>query len=90
LIKIISLIAANLFILYCVIISMKKVPCRESGFDCNYIIEGYTEQELFRNGEKHVFNMHGMKSQEFTPRFNEKLRPLIEDYDRDNVHEGFR
>jgi predicted small metal-binding protein len=60
---------------------MKKVPCRGAGFDCNYVIEGYTEQDLFRNGEKHAFNMHGMKREEFTPRFNEKLRPLIENYD---------
>jgi predicted small metal-binding protein len=61
---------------------MKKVPCRGAGFDCNYVIEGYTEQDLFRNGEKHALNMHGMKKEEFTPRFNEMLRPLIEDYDK--------
>jgi predicted small metal-binding protein len=69
---------------------MKKVSCRESGFDCNYIMEGYTEQDLFRNGQKHVLNVHGMKSGEFTPRFNERLRPLIEEYDMDNVHDDVR
>lgn len=47
---------------------MKKVSCREAGFDCNYIIEGYTENDLFRNGEKHALNMHGMKREDFTPR----------------------
>ena len=67
---------------------MKKVSCRESGFDCDYIIQGYTEQELFRNGQKHVLNMQGMKSVEFTPQFNERLRPLIEEYDMQNVQEG--
>jgi len=61
---------------------MKKVSCREAGFDCSYVIEGYTENDLFRNAEKHALNMHGMKREEFTPRFNEKLRPLIEDYDK--------
>jgi predicted small metal-binding protein len=66
---------------------MKKVPCRESGFDCNYIMEGYTEQDLFRNGEKYVLNMHGMKSEEFTPRFNEKIRSIIEEYYNCNVHD---
>jgi hypothetical protein len=66
---------------------MKKVPCRESCFDCNYIMEGYTEQDLFRNGEKHVLDMQGIKSEEFTPRFNEKLRPIIEEYDKCNVHD---
>lgn len=61
---------------------MKKVSCRESGFDCNYIMEGNNEQDLFRIAEKYVLNMHGMKSEEFTPRFNEKLRLLIEEYDK--------
>lgn len=64
---------------------MKRVSCREAGFDCNYVIEGYTEQDLFRNGEKHVLNMHGMKSNEFMPQFNEKLRPRIENYDKGKV-----
>jgi predicted small metal-binding protein len=67
---------------------MKKVSCRESGFDCDYIIQGYTEQDLFRNGQKHVLNMHGMKSEEFTPQFSERLRPLIEEYDMQNIQEG--
>jgi predicted small metal-binding protein len=69
---------------------MIKVSCRESGFDCNYIMEGYTEQDLFRNGQKHVLNVHGMKSEEFTPRFNERLRPLIKEHDKYNVHDDAR
>jgi predicted small metal-binding protein len=69
---------------------MKKVSCREVGFDCNYVIEGYTEHDLFRDGAKHVLNMHGMKSNEFTPRFNEKLRPLIKNYDKGKGVEGFK
>jgi predicted small metal-binding protein len=58
---------------------MKKLSCRESGFDCDYTIEGYTDEEIFRNAEKHVFNRHGMKKEEFTPHFNEKLRSLVKD-----------
>jgi len=57
---------------------MKKVFCRESGLDCDYIMEGRTEDELFRNGEKHAFNKHGIKSSEFIHYFNEKFRPKIE------------
>jgi hypothetical protein len=45
-------------------------------------MEGNNEQDLFRIAEKYVLNMHGMKSEEFTPRFNEKLRLLIEEYDK--------
>ena len=57
---------------------MKKVFCRESGLDCDYIMEGRTEDELFRNGEKHAFNKHGIKSSEFILYFNEKFRSKIE------------
>ena len=58
---------------------MKRLQCRDAGFDCDYIMEGYTEQDLFRNGQKHVFNRHGMSMESFTPQFNENLRPLIKD-----------
>jgi predicted small metal-binding protein len=58
---------------------MRKLSCRDAGFDCDYAIEGYTEQELFRNGQKHVFNIHGMRKEEFTPQFNERLTPLIKE-----------
>jgi predicted small metal-binding protein len=56
---------------------MIKLSCRESGLDCDHIIQGHTEEELFRNGEEHFFNRHGIKREEFTPQFNENLRPLI-------------
>jgi predicted small metal-binding protein len=71
--------ACNAFILWCATTSMKKLSCRDAGFDCDYTMEGYTEQELFRNGQKHVFNIHGMRMEEFTPQFNERIRPLIRD-----------
>ena len=58
---------------------MKRLQCRDAGFECDYIMEGYTEQDLFTNGQKHVFNRHGMRMEEFTPHFNENLRPLIKD-----------
>jgi hypothetical protein len=60
---------------------MKKVFCRQSGFDCDYVIEGYTENDLFRNGQKHALNRHGMKNGEFISCFNERLRPMIKQYD---------
>ncbi len=56
---------------------MIKVFCREIGLDCDYVMEGDTEGELFRNGEKHAFNKHGIKQSEFIPYFNVKVRPKI-------------
>ena len=59
---------------------MRKVFCREIGVDCDYVIEGHTEDELYRNGEKHAFNRHGIKNSEFIPYFNDKLKPKIQQF----------
>ena len=58
---------------------MKSLSCRDAGFDCDHIMQGENDNDLFRNGQSHAFNTHGMKKQEFTPAFNEKMRPLIRD-----------
>ena len=56
---------------------MKSLSCRDACFDCDFVIEGENDDDVFRKGETHAFNAHGMKKQEFTPAFNEKMRPLI-------------
>ena len=54
---------------------MKTLSCREAGFDCDYVVEG--ETEIFRNGGQHAMKDHGMKEEDLTPEFKEKLRGLI-------------
>jgi predicted small metal-binding protein len=56
---------------------MKSLFCRDAGFDCDYIVQAESDYELFREGQKHVFNTHGMKKEDFIPEFNEKMRSLI-------------
>ena len=56
---------------------MKSLSCRETGFDCDHVVRAENDYELFREGEKHVFNAHGMKKEDFIPAFNEKMRSLI-------------
>ena len=56
---------------------MKTLSCREAGFDCDYVVEGETEEEIFRNGGQHAMKDHGMKEEDLTPEFKEKLRGLI-------------
>mgnify|MGYP003510041491 CR=1 FL=1 len=58
---------------------MKTLSCREAGFDCDYIIQGKKKKKLFRNGGQHALNDHGIRREDFTPKFNEKLRGLIRD-----------
>ena len=56
---------------------MKTLSCREAGFDCNYVVEGETEEEIFKYGGEHAMKEHGMKEEDLTPEFKEKLRGLI-------------
>jgi predicted small metal-binding protein len=59
------------------IIGMKTLSCREAGFDCDYVVKGETEEDIFTNGGQHAINDHGIKEEDFTPEFKEKLRGLI-------------
>ena len=56
---------------------MKTLSCREAGFDCVYVVKGETEEEIFKNGAQHATIDHGMKPEDITPQFKEKLRGLI-------------
>ena len=56
---------------------MKSLSCREAGFDCDHVVQAENDYDLFREGENHVFNAHGMKKEDFIPAFNEKMRSLI-------------
>jgi predicted small metal-binding protein len=45
--------------------------CRETGLDCDYVIEGKTEEEILNKGADHVIKVHGLKAEdiflEYTP-----------------------
>lgn len=56
---------------------MKTLSCREAGFDCDHVVEGETEEEIFRKGGQHAMDEHGTKTEDITPEFKEKLRGLI-------------
>lgn len=56
---------------------MKTLSCREAGFDCDYVVKGETEEDIFKNGGEHAMNDHGMKPEDITLEFKEKLRGLI-------------
>lgn len=56
---------------------MKTLSCREAGFDCDYVATAETEEEIFQKGGEHAMSIHGMKAEDITPEFNEKLRGLI-------------
>ena len=50
---------------------------REAGFDCDYVVEGESEDEVMKRGVEHLFKDHGMKEENITPGMKEKVRKLI-------------
>ena len=39
---------------------MYILVCRESGLDCDFVIEGETMEEFLKNGADHAMQKHGM------------------------------
>jgi predicted small metal-binding protein len=56
---------------------MKTVTCREAGFDCDYVVEGQTDDEVMKHGVEHLVKDHGMREEDITPGMKEKVRKLI-------------
>jgi predicted small metal-binding protein len=56
---------------------MKTITSREAGFDCDYIVNSEIEDEVMHRGAEHAMKVHGMKEDDITPEFKEKVRGLI-------------
>jgi predicted small metal-binding protein len=41
-----------------------KLLCRETGLECNFIIEGETEEQVMAVGAEHAMKVHGLKAEE--------------------------
>ena len=41
-----------------------RLSCRETGLDCDFIIEGETEEQLLSVGAEHAMKIHGLKAEE--------------------------
>ena len=56
---------------------MKRVACRNIGLDCDYIIEGDTEEELTENALKHAWESHAIKADEMTSEMKAKIKDNV-------------
>ncbi len=53
----------------------KELRCRDIGADCDYVVRGRTEEEIFGKAAEHAMSVHGMK--EIPPELKEKARAVI-------------
>ena len=55
---------------------MKRLACRDAGFDCEGVIEATTEQEVLEKAAVHASDVHGIS---VTPEMAQQLKTLIRD-----------
>ena len=53
----------TLFIVY-MLAALIKLSCRETGLDCDFIIEGETEEQFLALGAEHAIKVHGLRAEE--------------------------
>lgn len=53
----------------------KYIRCKDAGIDCDYVVRGETEEELFRKALEHGKQFHGMT--ELSEDLKHKMRALI-------------
>ncbi len=58
---------------------MKRLRCRDAGFDCDHEIHAETDEEILRQAAEHVQSVHGL---EVTPELVEQVKGLIQVMDQ--------
>jgi predicted small metal-binding protein len=53
----------------------KELRCRDIGADCDYVVRGKTDEEIFTKAAEHAMTAHGMKG--IPPELMEKAREAI-------------
>ena len=57
---------------------MYTISCRDVGRDCQYLVQGETEEELMKNAAEHAVKDHGYKEEEImTPEMKKKIKSYV-------------
>lgn len=54
----------------------KVLYCKDTGFDCNEVIRGETEEEVLQKAAEHAKTVHNM---DVTPEMAQQVRALIKE-----------
>jgi len=58
----------------------KSLSCKDVGSDCDFVICGKTEDEIFKKAKEHARKAHNIS--EFSQEFKDKARSAIRDVER--------
>ena len=45
---------------------MKRLTCRDVGLDCDFVMNGSTEEEVLNKANDHAWKVHAIKPEEMT------------------------
>lgn len=54
----------NTYVAYFLAAVLLKLVCRETGLDCDFVIEGETVEEILSKGADHAIEVHNLKGEE--------------------------
>jgi len=55
---------------------MRELRCRDAGFDCDAVVQGESDNEVFAQAAPHAEQVHGLT---VTPELQQQLAGLIHD-----------
>jgi predicted small metal-binding protein len=56
---------------------MKKLACRDVGLDCDFVVEGLSEEEVLNKAQQHAYEVHAIKPEEMTSEMKVKIQENI-------------
>jgi predicted small metal-binding protein len=56
---------------------MKKLSCRDVGLDCDFVMEGVSEEEVLDKAQQHAYEVHAIKPEEMTSEMKVKIQENI-------------
>ena len=56
---------------------MKKLACRDVGLDCEFVVEGLSEEEVLNKAQQHAYEVHAIKPEEMTSEMKVKIQENI-------------
>ena len=59
---------------------MKRLACRDVGLDCEFVMDGSTEEDILNKANDHAWKVHAIKQEEITSEMKVKIRNSIKEY----------
>jgi predicted small metal-binding protein len=56
---------------------MKRLACRDVGLDCDFVMEGVSEEEVSNKAQQHAYETHAIKPEEITSEMKVKIQENI-------------